>query len=219
MQFELIFVFFTLWLLCLWLGSAALEASGMDRRKARFQALSALTGTGFTTGEAESVVNNPRRRMIASWLIFLGNAGAIGFLVALIVWIRAGLTAPSPFQMVILIASFIIFAILVGLGMMDRITSGVVKAFRKGETVPDSLIGQTLHQVADYGVVRYKVGDKPPVRGYPLKEIGIAGTDLTTLAIERGGKTLPHPKPEELVMPGDHLLLYGRIDEMAKLAQ
>ena len=47
MQFELILVFFTVWL-----GSAALEASGMDRKKARFQALSALTGTGFTTGEA-----------------------------------------------------------------------------------------------------------------------------------------------------------------------
>jgi hypothetical protein len=219
MQFELILVFFTLWLLCLWLGSAALEASGMERRKARFQALSALTGTGFTTGEAESVVNNPRRRLVASWLIFLGNAGAIGFIIALILWIRAGLTAPSPFQMVILIASLIIFALLIGLGMMDRITSRVVKAFRKGDTIPDAAAGQILHQTADYGVLRYEVGGKPPIRGCPLKDLGITGTGLTVLAVERGGKALPHPKSDELIMPGDHLLMYGKIDEMAKLAQ
>jgi len=219
MQFELILIFFTLWLLCLWLGSAALEASGMDRRKARFQALSALTGTGFTTGEAESVVNNPRRRLVASWLIFLGNAGAIGFIIALILWIRAGLTAPSPFQMVILIASLIIFALLIGLGMMDRITSRVVKAFRKGDSIPDTSVGQILHQTADYGVLRYEVRDKPPIRGCPLKELGITGKDLSILAVERGGQALPHPKPDELIMPGDHLLMYGKIDEMAKLAQ
>lgn len=218
MQFELILVFFTVWLLCFWLGAAALEASGLERKKARFQALSALTGTGFTTGEAESVVNDPRRRFIASWLIFIGNAGAIGFIITLIVWIRAGLTAPSPFQMIVLIFSLVIFAVLIGLGMTDSITSRVVKAFRKGDAVSDSPIGQILHQTADYGLLRYEVGDKPPVRGYPLKDLDIGGKEITILAIERGGKTIAHPKPEELVMPADHLLLYGKIDEMAKLA-
>ena len=218
MQFELILVFFTVWLLCLWLGSAALEASGMDRKKARFQALSELTGTGFTTGEAESVVNNPRRRLIATWLIFIGNASAIGFIIALIIWIRAGLTALSPFQMIILSASLVIFALLIWLGTMDRITSRVVKAFRKdGYVAPDSSVGQILHQTANYAVLRYEVGDKPPVRGCPLKELGITGTGLTILAVERGGKSLPHPKLEELIMPGDHLLLYGKIGGMTNL--
>jgi NhaP-type Na+/H+ and K+/H+ antiporter len=219
MQFELILIFFTVWLLCLWLGAAALEASGLDRRKARFQALSALTGTGFTTGEAESIVNNPRRRFIASWLIFLGNAGAIGFIIALILWIRAGLTAPSPFQVIILIASLIIFALLIWLGTMDRITSRVVKAFHKGDTAPDSSLGQILHQTADYGVLRYEIGDKPPVRGYPLKELGITNTSIIILAVERGSKALPNPKQDEIIMPGDHLLLYGKIEEMVNLAQ
>jgi len=38
--------------------------TGMEKKKARFQALSAFAGTGFTTKEAESVVNYPARRKI-----------------------------------------------------------------------------------------------------------------------------------------------------------
>ena len=45
--------------------------------RAKFQALSAFTGSGFTTREAESVVNNPVRRNIVGWLMILGNAGVV----------------------------------------------------------------------------------------------------------------------------------------------
>ncbi|MDI6886556.1 MAG: hypothetical protein QMD22_09525, partial [archaeon] len=40
-------------------AAIALMMTGMDEKRARFQALSAFTGTGFTTREAESVVNHP----------------------------------------------------------------------------------------------------------------------------------------------------------------
>ena len=41
MQLELGFVYLAVWLMLLWLGSVALEATGMERSKAHFQALSA----------------------------------------------------------------------------------------------------------------------------------------------------------------------------------
>jgi len=89
------FVFFLIWSLSLWLGSIALEATGMERAKSRFQALSALTGSGFTTREAESVVNHPHRRFIISWLMFIGNAGIIIFIVALIIYVQSNLSSMS----------------------------------------------------------------------------------------------------------------------------
>ena len=73
MQVIVFLVFLGVWLLILWVGSIALEATGMQRAKARFQALSALTCTGFTTTEAESIVEHPKRRKIAAYLIFIGN--------------------------------------------------------------------------------------------------------------------------------------------------
>lgn len=48
--------------------------TGLAAESARFQARSALTGVGFTTSEAESVVNHPVRRRV---VMLLGSAGVI----------------------------------------------------------------------------------------------------------------------------------------------
>ncbi len=45
-------------------ATVALTMTGMSLEHARFQARSALTGTGFTTSEAEAVVGHPARRRI-----------------------------------------------------------------------------------------------------------------------------------------------------------
>ena len=58
-------------------AAIALMMTGMEEKRARFQALSAFSGTGFTTRDAEIVVNNPRRRQIITWLMILGNAGIL----------------------------------------------------------------------------------------------------------------------------------------------
>ena len=58
MQIVVMLIAAVVWLFIFWLGFVALEATGMERIKARFQALSAITGTGFTTREAESIVNH-----------------------------------------------------------------------------------------------------------------------------------------------------------------
>jgi Trk-type K+ transport system membrane component len=62
-------------------GAIALMMTGMDQRRARFQALSLFSGTGFTTREAETIVNHPQRRQIATWLMILGNAGIVTVIV------------------------------------------------------------------------------------------------------------------------------------------
>jgi len=58
-------------------AAVALQLTGLDKPTANFQALSALTGTGFTTREAELVVNHPMRRKIISVLMITGNAGMV----------------------------------------------------------------------------------------------------------------------------------------------
>ena len=47
-------------------ATVALELTGLDRSTSSFQALSALTSTGFTTREAELVTSHPTRRKIIS---------------------------------------------------------------------------------------------------------------------------------------------------------
>ena len=58
-------------------ATVALTLTGLPKQSARFQARSAFTGTGFTTGEAESVLGHPVRRRIIMLLMLLGNLGLV----------------------------------------------------------------------------------------------------------------------------------------------
>jgi len=51
--------------------------TGLSKETARFQARSMITGTGFTTDEADHIVNHPVRRRIALTLMLIGNAGLV----------------------------------------------------------------------------------------------------------------------------------------------
>jgi len=210
MQFELVIVFFTLWLLCLWLGSAALEASGMDRRKARFQALSALTGTGFTTGEAESVVNNPRRRLIASWLIFLGNAGIISFLILLIAYVRSGVIAPSALFIGIVVLVLILLILGIRFGVVNAMTNAILIMTRRRPRDRYLQTEEILHEAGRYGVVRLAVGEEAAA-GMALKATGLLERGVSVLAVERKDEVVPFPEGEQQVIAGDHLLCYGEV--------
>ena len=64
-------------LICVRAGAIALELTGMERDKARFQALSAFTNTGFTTRETEEITHFPIRRKIVTALIVLGHDGTV----------------------------------------------------------------------------------------------------------------------------------------------
>ena len=67
------------------IATVALRLTGLNRKQARFQALSAFTGTGFTTREAEDVTSDTRRRRIIMFLMVLGNAGLVSVITTLIV--------------------------------------------------------------------------------------------------------------------------------------
>jgi len=60
--------------------AVALRLTGLPEHSARFQAISALTGTGFTTSEAEMIVNYPIRRRIIVVLMLFGNLGIVSVL-------------------------------------------------------------------------------------------------------------------------------------------
>ena len=218
MQFEFILIFLFIWSLSLWLGSIGLEATGMERTKARFQSLSALTGSGFTTREAESVVNHPHRRFIVSWLMFIGNAGLILFIVALILYVQSNLSSMALVRISIMIGIFVAFILFIWLGVMDKLSTRMVGWFhRKGYLKSDLPTGEILHHLGDYVVSRLLVDEKAKASGYTLKDTGIGGRDITILAIERGNTVLPLPDPETKLLSGDYILCYGKMAEMNSL--
>lgn len=61
-----------------------LEHSGIPRHVARLQAVSALTGAGFTTSESELLMQTPERRNVLAALMITGSIG-LGSLIATVV--------------------------------------------------------------------------------------------------------------------------------------
>ena len=219
MQIIVMLVFLGIWLLILWLGSIAFEATGMERAKARFQALSALSGTGFTTTEAESIVEHPKRRRVAAYLIFVGNAGIVAFIILLVLYVRAGLTPPSMFLIATTIAALLAIGLVLWLGLIDKLTNGILSLLGKRRGGSHFAVEKVLHQAGDYGVLHLAIGGQASVASHQLKDAGFQERDITVLAIEREGKILSHPQLEEKLLAGDYLLCYGKLAEIDRLTR
>lgn len=67
-----LFVLMTISIMLVRIASVALRLTGLDETTAKFQALSAVSGTGFTTKESEAIVNYPVRRKIITLLMIIG---------------------------------------------------------------------------------------------------------------------------------------------------
>lgn len=62
-----------------------LEYTGIPRHIARLQAMSALSGTGFTTAESELILQTPERRKVLASLIVTGSIGLASVVATLVV--------------------------------------------------------------------------------------------------------------------------------------
>lgn len=80
-------LFMTVFLLVIDFFSILFRMTGMPISKARFQVISLLSSTGFTTKESEMIVQHPTRRKLASWLMifsYVSTATFISFFVSML---------------------------------------------------------------------------------------------------------------------------------------
>ena len=72
-----VMVIFTISTILVRIASTIMRLTGLPDYVARFQSLSAMTGTGFTTRESELIVNYPIRRRVLMTLMIIGNIGLV----------------------------------------------------------------------------------------------------------------------------------------------
>jgi hypothetical protein len=84
-------------------ATVILTATGLPRHVARFQARSALTGSGFTTSESERVVDHPLRRRVIATLMLLGNVGIVGAASSAILGLRSGACGATSWRVLLLV--------------------------------------------------------------------------------------------------------------------
>jgi len=77
-------LFLTIILIIIEISTLILQSTGLSRDIARFQAISLLTGTGFTTKEAELITAHPLRRRVGEGLILFGHL-SFAIIIALLI--------------------------------------------------------------------------------------------------------------------------------------
>ncbi|NQT56235.1 MAG: hypothetical protein HQ551_08410 [Desulfobacteraceae bacterium] len=190
----------------------------MERAKARFQALSAFTGIGFTTRDAEAVVNHPRRRKIVTSLMVLGNASIVTVIATFVVSLRpAGIFRPSLNIAIVAASLLILYRITLHQEFAKKLSNKIRETLRKKLHFEKVYIEEILQQSERYGVASVLIKKESKIAGLTLGQSGLRGGDLMVLSIERDEEVIPVPKTQSKIQVGDRLIIYGKMENLKDL--
>jgi len=218
MSVLLLIVFISISYLIVRIGAIALEMTGMERSRARFQALSAFSGTGFTTREAESVVSHPRRRKIITYLMILGNAGIVSVIATLVLSLKeTGVFRPSLNLVIIIVSIIVLYRIASQREFAQKLTNKIRELLKEKLHFEKVYIEELLQQADGYGIAQIIVAKKSKVAGSMLSESGFTERDLIVLSIERDKEIIHVPNAQTTIRVGDRLICYGKLDNLTGL--
>lgn len=220
MGLTLLFFFIVVSFLIVRVGAVALELSGLQRNKARFQALSAFTGTGFTTRESEMIVNHPRRRRIVTFLMILGNAGIVSVIATFVLSMVSsqGILRPSLKFVGIVIFVLAFFWVVSREKITSVLTEKIKQKLMTHMDLERITVEEVLHQAQGYGIAIVEVSQTSRLAGLPLALADLRNQGITVLSIERDGIPIPIPSAQEEIRLGDRLVCYGLLESIRELA-
>ncbi len=202
------------------LATVALTHTGMSTQAARFQARSAFTGTGFTTSEAEQVVQHPVRRRIVMTLMVLRSAGLVTIILSLILsFVGSGSEGSRLLRLAWLSGGILLLWLLSLSRVVDRAVSRLMeRALRRWTDLDVRDYANLLRVAGEYTVMEMKVREGDWLAGKPLEDSRLPDEGVTVLGIYRSnGSYLGVPQGATEVNPDDTLVLYGRGAALAEL--
>jgi ribosomal protein S6--L-glutamate ligase len=75
---------------------------------------------------------------------------------------------------------------------------------------PDIDIRQRLTLQSGYGVIELPVDERSELCGKTIRSSGLRERDVLVLTIQRGSITIPNPRTDREIRPGDVLLCFGK---------
>jgi hypothetical protein len=194
-------------------ATIALASTGLSSEAARFQARSAYTGTGFTTSEAEKVVDHPVRRRIIMLLMIARSAGIVSIVISLILSFGGGAEGPARLMRLLWLLG--------GVGALwaaarsryvERCLNGwIQRALRRWTDLDVRDYESLLKLSGDYTVKELKVKQGDWLARKKLADCRLTDEGVMVLGIYRKeGSYLGAPTRDSRIFAGDTLILYGR---------
>lgn len=215
------------------IGAVAFQLTGLEWSLAKFQSLSCFTGTGFTTRESELVVSNAQRRKIASILIVLGHAGFVTMIAAFANTLRTSIAIPHsmiplldnyvpiwllPWTNLVIIALtiYIIYKIFTNVKVVNKFTDILRSNIVKRDIIKPVTVSELAIATGGYSVSQIQVCKGSPLLNRRLSESDLRKHDITVLAIERKGVTIPNPSANEKIFFDDRLICFSKLGNIKR---
>lgn len=201
-------------------GATALMMTGLSWDTANFQSYSAFFGVGFTTREAELVVNHPVRRRIIRDLILAGNIGVTSALATLVATLVQNSSGLRPM--------LIVGSVVLGLGLLLYLTRVTWVQRAIDRIIQHTLERSGLVHVMDYElllriqhgyvVLEVDVLEDSPWANKPLRETRPWDHGIVVLAVKTDGLPMDGlPNAETILRPGDVITVYGQEQNIHRL--
>lgn len=201
-------------------ATIALMLTGLSHESARFQSRSAFTGVGFTTTEAESIVNHPVRRRIVMWLMLLGNVGIATVIATLMVTLMSAKRSENWLTgyLVLAVGLFVVWMISNSRWVekqMNRAISWALKRFTHLD-VRDYV--SLLALANGFTVFELQVEPNDWIANKTLVELGLAREGILVLGIRsRSGDYFGAPSGNSRISADDTVVIYGPIHRINEL--
>jgi len=202
------------------IGAVALTMTGLSEDIASFQALSAFSGTGFTTNEAESVVAHATRRRIAKVLMLLGNAGLTSGIATLVLTFASTTGHGVLLRMAGMVAGLLILWRLTRSRAFNRFLNRLItRALEKWTTLRLRDYAHLLQVERGYTISQITVNPGDWLSNKTLAELALNREGILVLGVRRqDGAYYGATTGDFQVRPGDVLTCYGREELLEQLA-
>ena len=216
LSISIFFVIAALYIVIIDIFTMLFVVTGMAEEKARFQVISLLTNSGYTTKESEIVVEMVARRKMARTIMLFGYIFAIT-VVSIFVNILVSLSNYERHE--VWPSLLVVAAVFVAFVLIKRIP--VVRTFfnDKLEQVGRKWVYRKrdnaiiLLDEYNHGVIAKVILQKVPqaFEGKTLEEIGLPDShNIHVFFINRENEEITHVTGETVFAPGDILFVFGQ---------
>lgn len=212
-------IILTISLLITQVVTVALTQTGLSREAALFQAVSAFTGVGFTTREAETVVGHPVRRRIVIGTMILGNAGFVTAVSSLVLTFVGTGQRDVLIRLSLLAGGLAILWIAAISRWFNRHISRLITwALKRWTRLNVSDYAHLLNLSGDYEVGKIQVQAGDWLADRKLADLELNKEGILILGIHRAdGEYVGAPTGQTYIRPENTLVLYGQSSVLADL--
>ncbi|MHC5040182.1 MAG: TrkA C-terminal domain-containing protein [Planctomycetota bacterium] len=220
-------------LLIVRVGTVALRITGLDPETASFQALSAFTGTGFTTTEADLITRHPGRRRTVKILIIVGNAffaSVVAMIISVVV--QVGLQKQTAaedggigvWEIIVVFAVLIVgFLLVLSFSWSQRFSRWldhyIENRLARSRGYRMFQLQRVLDLAGGYTVGEFRVQKGSWLVGRSLLDLALGRFKILVLAVERGLRLVRTPTAATVIDENDNLICYGPIEGMKVLIE